>query len=1120
MGQARSRPSLACSRSGKFATVDEKYFTNGKQRFSKPTAKRQFQFAFAQSKLLENVHVDLVDKLFDEAAVGVFVKRGEVLFKQDMDGQLLFVLVSGTYETQFKHPVTRQSKMTLVANCAIAESCIVNMRTVHEFSLVAKTSGFVLVVHRAQFQLISAFFSNGSVSSGDCGGSFLNTIPLFASLDKTEVYKLEALFIDLEFKQHERIVAPKQCLPGFYWIESGQVCFKASPNSLDNPITTDNMKRDLESKILFPDGEQHAIEWLDKGDYFGQQMLFETESHYSARMGVTVLCSSKHGCKLKCLPRQAWKQYVRNTELPTVMREMNLARLLNRNPAFAVLTELELVQLSKLTATGFKLYEDGEMIIEGGAASAGLFLLEQGAVKMVPFTGLRSSPSYVEYLSRANHLTKSASFGSMRGSFWDFNHDALDTSGMVAVHLSDKKIQGLGTSMDHGAMLASMGMDDVGSVVLLPGETFGQVDPAASNLVSVFSIGRSCVFVVTQDVLFQATHHKHLIPTSTPASMPSSDPVFDQYLDYGRMQKQEVDAQKQSRDQMMIAPLTGMRFPGKRLRVVKRLHETELAWVGVCMHQPSQVFTVVKELNVINANKAGMGQYVLREQIMLAQAGQSNFVAKMTASWEEPERLYLVLELALLGDLRALLYKTKDQPNGAMGKNPVQGELGGFDFPLMQWIAACAALALKHLYEHRILHRDIKPNNLVMDHRGYIKLIDFGISKLLLSTSGSRTMTKVGSPKYMSPELVRLVHFYGKSETYTNAVDWWALGMTMYELAMGKLPFNLAPHMDPYEKIQGYYEATVQLPRSNTSWFESHSWFAPFRKSENAKWRTLGVFVAQLLDPNANMRLGSSSTVRGPRGAMAHKLFDHLPFQEIATHSFDRVPFPGGLKAGVVDVAEVQGNYGKLTTLEQRVIKSATLPSAPLLPPASFKTKPKLLRASTVQPPQTPAVPAVPAPVPATTPTLASVVIAAATNSAPLLATMSSPLAPEPEDSVEAKLRMRLENPSLSGALAEKMTDVFENTDQQQKHAIWAREQYIRKNAFRQGLNLNELDHAENIVENRALVVLQRASTIQALQVLLKGIAGANPQTRRNYYAAVIQSNWRGARERRRRVAM
>ncbi|KAH9260533.1 hypothetical protein BASA82_001119 [Batrachochytrium salamandrivorans] len=743
------------------------------------------------------------------------------------------------------------------------------------------------------------------------------------------------------------------------------------------------------------------------------------------------------------------------------MREMNLARL-ESQPSVAVLTELELVQLSKLTATGFKL----------------------------------SSPSYVEYLSRANHLTKSASFGSMRGSFWDFNHDALDTSGMVAVHLSDKKIQGLGTSMDHGAMLASMGMDDVGSVVLLPGETFGQVDPAASNLVSVFSIGRSCVFVVTQDVLFQATHHKHLIPTSTPASMPSSDPVFDQYLDYGRMQKQEVDAQKQSRDQMMIAPLTGMRFPGKRLRVVKRLHETELAWVGVCMHQPSQVFTVVKELNVINANKAGMGH------------------------WEEPERLYLVLELALLGDLRALLYKTKDQPNGAMGKNPVQGELGGFDFPLMQWIAACAALALKHLYEHRILHRDIKPNNLVMDHRGYIKLIDFGISKLLLSTSGSRTMTKVGSPKYMSPELVRLVHFYGKSETYTNAVDWWALGMTMYELAMGKLPFNLAPHMDPYEKIQGYYEATVQLPRSNTSWFESHSWFAPFRKSENAKWRTLGVFVAQLLDPNANMRLGSSSTVRGPRGAMAHKLFDHLPFQEIATHSFDRVPFPGGLKAGVVDVAEVQGNYGKLTTLEQRVIKSATLPSAPLLPPASFKTKPKLLRASTVQPPQTPAVPAVPAPVPATTPTLASVVIAAATNSAPLLATMSSPLAPEPEDSVEAKLRMRLENPSLSGALAEKMTDVFENTDQQQKHAIWAREQYIRKNAFRQGLNLNELDHAENIVENRALVVLQRASTIQALQVLLKGIAGANPQTRRNYYAAVIQSNWRGARERRRRVAM
>lgn len=1112
MGQATSRPSLVWGRSGKFAsgaTGEEELFTDGKRHFSKPAAKLQFQSAFARSKLLENVHADLVDKLFEDAAVGVFIKRGEVLFQQDMDGQLLFVLVSGTYETQHRHPATGKLKTTPVANCAIAESCLVSMRTVHDSSLVAKTSGFVLVVHRAQFQLISAFFSNGSV-----GGSFLNTIPLFASLGQTEAHELEALFVDLEFKQHERILAPKQCLGAFYWIESGQVCFKAPPvdRSSSNPVAAagmDNARRDLESKILFPDGEQHAVEWLDKGDYFGQQMLFETES--TACMGVTVMCSSKHGCRLKCLSRQAWQQYVVNTELPTVMREMNLVRLLNRHPAFAWLTEGELVQLSKLMATGFKRFDDGEMILEGGAASTGLFLLEQGAVKMVPFPGTRSGPSYTDYLSRANHLTQPTPQGSMPSSFWDFDRNALDASAV-----QDVVSKGLGTSLDHGAMLASMGVDDVSSVVLLPGEAFGQVDPTTSNLVSVFSIGTSCAFVVTQDALLQATHRMHLDPPSSSSS--SSDAVFDHYLDYERMQRQEMAAHDQSREEMLIAPLMGMRFPGKRLRVVKRLHQTELVWVGVCMHQPSQVFTIVKELNVVNANKAGMGQYVLREQIMLAQTGQSHFVAKMTASWEEPERLYLVLEFALIGDLRALLYKTKDQPNGALGKNPVQGELGGFDFALVQWIAACAVLALKHLYEHRILHRDIKPNNLVMDHRGYIKLIDFGISKLLLSTSGSRTMTKVGSPKYMAPELVRLVHFYGDSETYTNAVDWWALGMTLYELAVGKLPFNLAPHLDPYQKIQAYYEATVHLPRSNSSWFESHPWFAPFKRSDCAQWRTLGVFVAQLLDPNANMRLGSSSTVRGPRGAMAHKLFDHLPFQHIAAHSFDRVPFPGGLQAGVVDVAEVQANYAKLMTLEQRVAKNAALASAPLSPPlptpplspAPFKTKPKLLRASTMQLPQATAPAPSPAPVPAT-------LMAAAANSAPMLTTLPSSQSPEFEDSVEAKLRIRLENPSLSGALGDKMTDVFENTDQQQRRAIWAREQYIRKHAFRQGLHLNELDHAEHFAENRALVVLQRASTIQALQVLLKGVSGANPQARRNYYATVIQCHWRGARERRRR---
>lgn len=89
--------------------------------------------------------------------------------------------------------------------------------------------------------------------------------------------------------------------------------------------------------------------------------------------------------------------------------------------------------------------------------------------------------------------------------------------------------------------------------------------------------------------------------------------------------------------------------------------------------------------------------------------------------------------------------------------------------------------AITHCHENEICHRDIKPDNILIDKTDNVKVIDFGLSKYFdknISTLESR----VGTPAYMAPEVVM-------GKTYDNKCDVWALGVTMYQLLTGQVPF-------------------------------------------------------------------------------------------------------------------------------------------------------------------------------------------------------------------------------------------------------------------------------------------------------------------------------------------
>lgn len=105
-------------------------------------------------------------------------------------------------------------------------------------------------------------------------------------------------------------------------------------------------------------------------------------------------------------------------------------------------------------------------------------------------------------------------------------------------------------------------------------------------------------------------------------------------------------------------------------------------------------------------------------------------------------------------------------------------------------IAEAVLEGLTYLYvSHKIMHRDIKPSNILVNSRGHIKIIDFGVSSEL---EGSIAETFVGTGTYMAPERIQ-------GSPYTVKSDVWSVGLTLMELAIGKFPFN----SDPGEEAEG-----------------------------------------------------------------------------------------------------------------------------------------------------------------------------------------------------------------------------------------------------------------------------------------------------------------------------
>lgn len=209
-------------------------------------------------------------------------------------------------------------------------------------------------------------------------------------------------------------------------------------------------------------------------------------------------------------------------------------------------------------------------------------------------------------------------------------------------------------------------------------------------------------------------------------------------------------------------------------RLTRTLGSGSFGRVILVKHLESETYYAMKLLIKERVVKTKQVEHTLNEKKIL-QAMSFPFLVKLYFCFKDPSNLYLVLGFENGGELFTHLRKSRR-----------------FTEPMAKFYCAQVVLAFEYLHNVDIIYRDLKPENMLICANGYTKVTDLGFAKKL--GSDHRTYTLCGTPEYLAPEVI-------KHRGYGKSVDWWTVGVLIYEMTAGNVPFHCKEHSEMYAKI-------------------------------------------------------------------------------------------------------------------------------------------------------------------------------------------------------------------------------------------------------------------------------------------------------------------------------
>jgi len=225
----------------------------------------------------------------------------------------------------------------------------------------------------------------------------------------------------------------------------------------------------------------------------------------------------------------------------------------------------------------------------------------------------------------------------------------------------------------------------------------------------------------------------------------------------------------------------------------------------------------------------------IREKDILASLDHP-FILPLISSFQDDESLYLLLELIQGGELFNVIH---DENRKSRKKGLPNNDA--------KFYGACILDALGHFHERLICYRDLKPENVLVDSEGYCIVVDLGFAKIV----ANKTFTLCGTPEYLAPEIIT-------SKGHNKAVDWWAFGVLVYEMLLGKSPFY-RPYADQITLFKNIVRVQYNIPDSVDEYAKD--------------------LIYRLLQKRETNRLGNLA--RGHLDVAEHQFFKSIDFDDL-----------------------------------------------------------------------------------------------------------------------------------------------------------------------------------------------------------------------------------------------